>query len=97
MSKRATLYRMVMPNHICPFGLKSKDLLERKGFEVNDHHLTSRSETDAFKEKHVNVIKSLISKNNINDVNAFNQAMSSFTNLDQNAAYVVEKIKQALS
>ncbi|AFV83714.1 glutaredoxin family protein [Alteromonas mediterranea] len=52
MSKRATLYRMVMPNHICPFGLKSKDLLERKGFEVNDHHLTSRSETDAFKEKH---------------------------------------------
>ncbi|QGX60316.1 MauE/DoxX family redox-associated membrane protein [Alteromonas mediterranea] len=52
MSKRATLYRMVMPNHICPFGLKSKDLLERKGFEVNDHHLTSRGETDAFKEKH---------------------------------------------
>ncbi|QDG33371.1 glutaredoxin [Alteromonas mediterranea] len=52
MSKRATLYRMVMPNHICPFGLKSKDLLERKGFEVNDCHLTSRSETDAFKEKH---------------------------------------------
>ena len=52
MSKRATLYRMVMPNHICPFGLKSKDLLERKGFEVNDHHLTTRSETDAFKEKH---------------------------------------------
>ena len=52
MSKRATLYRMVMPNHICPFGLKSKDLLERKGFEVNDHHLATRSETDAFKEKH---------------------------------------------
>ena len=52
MSKRATLYRMVIPNHICPFGLKSKDLLERKGFEVNDHHLTTRSETDAFKEKH---------------------------------------------
>ena len=52
MSKRATLYRMVMPNHICPFGLKSKDLMERKGFEVNDKHLTIRSETDAFKEKH---------------------------------------------
>jgi len=60
----------------------------RNVFEINP---------DAFKEKHVNVIKSLISKNNINDVNAFNQAMSSFTNLDQNAAYVVEKIKQALS
>ena len=52
MSKSATLYRMVTPSHICPFGLKSKDLLERQGFVVNDHHLTSRSETDRFKEKY---------------------------------------------
>ena len=52
MSKRAVLYRMVTSEHICPFGLKSKDLLERKGFDVEDHHLSSRSETDAFKEKH---------------------------------------------
>lgn len=52
MSKRATLYRMVTPEHICPFGLKSKDLLERKGYKVDDHHLSNRSETDAFKEKH---------------------------------------------
>ncbi|MDY6975046.1 MAG: glutaredoxin [Pseudomonadota bacterium] len=52
MSKRATLYRMVTPDHICPFGLKSKDLLERKGYKVDDHHLINRSETDAFKEKH---------------------------------------------
>ena len=52
MSKRAVLYRMVTPDHICPFGLKSKDLLERKGYKVEDHHLSNRSETDAFKEKH---------------------------------------------
>ena len=52
MSKRAVLYRMVTSEHICPFGLKSKDLLERKGYDVEDHHLSSRSETDAFKEKH---------------------------------------------
>jgi len=52
MSKSATLYRMVTPSHICPFGLKSKDLLERQGFVVNDHHLTSRSETDRFKAKY---------------------------------------------
>lgn len=52
MSKSATLYRMVTPGHICPFGLKSKDLLERQGFVVNDHHLTSRSETDRFKAKY---------------------------------------------
>jgi len=52
MSKSATLYRMVTPSHICPFGLKSKDLLKRQGFVVNDHHLTSRSETDRFKAKY---------------------------------------------
>ncbi|WP_297834500.1 glutaredoxin [uncultured Roseibium sp.] len=50
--KTARLYRMVMPGHICPYGLKSKDLLERQGFEVGDHHLTTREETDAFMEKH---------------------------------------------
>ena len=49
MSKRAVLYRMVTPDHICPFGLKSKDLLERKGYDVEDHHLSNRSETDALK------------------------------------------------
>ncbi|MFD0858270.1 MauE/DoxX family redox-associated membrane protein [Roseovarius aquimarinus] len=51
-AKTATLYRMVMPGHLCPFGLKSKDLLEREGFEVEDHPLTSREETDAFMERH---------------------------------------------
>jgi glutaredoxin/uncharacterized membrane protein YphA (DoxX/SURF4 family) len=50
--KTATLYRMVMPDHLCPYGLKSKDLLEREGYEVEDHHLTTRDETDAFKAKH---------------------------------------------
>ncbi|ROO31838.1 hypothetical protein SAJA_02395 [Salinisphaera japonica YTM-1] len=30
MTKIATLYRMVMDDHLCPFGLKSKDLLERQ-------------------------------------------------------------------
>ncbi len=50
--KTAQLYRMVMKEHICPFGLKSKDLLERKGFRVEDHHLTTREETDAFQEEH---------------------------------------------
>ena len=51
MSKKAVLYRMTEPVHLCPFGLKSKDLLRRKGFEVEDHHLTTREETDAYKEK----------------------------------------------
>lgn len=50
--RKAVLYRMVMPEHVCPYGLKSKDLLERQGFAVEDHHLTTREETDAFKEDH---------------------------------------------
>ena len=50
--KKATLYRMVMQNHICPYGLKSKDLLERKGFIVEDHHLKTREETDAFQKEY---------------------------------------------
>jgi glutaredoxin len=48
----AQLYRMVMPDHLCPYGLKSKALLERKGFRVEDHHLTTRDETDAFQRQH---------------------------------------------
>lgn len=51
-AKTATLYRMVMTDHMCPYGLKSKDLLERQGFQVEDLHLTSRDEVDAFKAKH---------------------------------------------
>ena len=50
--KKAILYRMVMEKHLCPYGLKSKDLLEREGFAVEDHHLTTRAETDAFKQEH---------------------------------------------
>ncbi len=46
MNKTAELYRMVTSQHICPFGLRSKDLLEREGFEVEDHQLSSREETD---------------------------------------------------
>ncbi|WP_425408540.1 MauE/DoxX family redox-associated membrane protein [Hyphococcus sp.] len=51
-TKHAKLYRMVMPEHICPFGLKAKALLERQGFEVEDHHLETRAATDAFKQEH---------------------------------------------
>ena len=48
----ATIYRMVMEKHICPYGLKAVDLLRRKGFQIDDHWLTTREETDAFKAEH---------------------------------------------
>jgi glutaredoxin len=50
--KKAILYRMAMPDHLCPFGLKSKHLLESEGYAVEDHRLRSRGETDAFKAEH---------------------------------------------
>ena len=51
-SRKAVLYRMKTPEHTCPYGLKAKDLLERKGFEVEDHWLTTRYEIDRFKDEH---------------------------------------------
>ncbi len=50
--KHAALYRMAMPDHLCPFGLKSKSLLARKGYEVDDNLLTTRDDVDAFMLAH---------------------------------------------
>jgi glutaredoxin len=50
--KRAILYRMVMPEHTCPWGLKARHLLRSRGYEVEDHWLTTREQTDAFKAEH---------------------------------------------
>ncbi|MDB5550219.1 MAG: glutaredoxin [Rhizobium sp.] len=52
MAKQATLYRMVMETHTCPWGLKSKHLLESQGYKVDDRWLRTREETDAFKAEH---------------------------------------------
>lgn len=50
--RHAVIYRMVMDKHVCPYGLKAKDLLQRQGYRVEDHWLTSREATDAFKAEH---------------------------------------------
>lgn len=55
--KTAILYRMVTSDHMCPFGLKSRDLLNRHGYDVEDKHLKSRDEIDAFK-RHCDAFKS---------------------------------------
>ena len=49
---RATLHRMVLPDHTCPFGVRAKEMLERAGYEVDDRILSSRQEVDAFKAEH---------------------------------------------
>jgi glutaredoxin 3 len=50
--KNAILYRMVLPDHTCPFGVRAKQMLEGAGFEVDDRVLSSREEVDAFKNEH---------------------------------------------
>ena len=50
--RKATLYRMVMPEHVCPWGLKARHLLKRRGYEVEDHWLETKEENEAFKAEH---------------------------------------------
>ena len=46
------VYRMSMPEHECPWGLRAVNLLNEKNIEFEDHRLTSRGEVDAFKAEH---------------------------------------------
>ncbi|WP_300064390.1 glutaredoxin family protein [uncultured Roseobacter sp.] len=50
--KTAVLYRMALPDHLCPSGQKARWLLERQGYEVDDRLFRTRAEVDAFKAKH---------------------------------------------
>jgi glutaredoxin len=50
--RKATLYRMVLPDHVCPFGMRALQMLQDSGFEVDDCVLGTRMEVDAFKEEH---------------------------------------------
>lgn len=52
IAKQAILYRMVMPEHVCPYGLKARDLLQRRGYAVDDRWLTTRAAVDALKAEH---------------------------------------------
>ncbi|MBC3942224.1 glutaredoxin domain-containing protein [Sphingomonas albertensis] len=51
-TRTAILYRMILPDHACPFGVRAKAMLEDRGFEVRDRILRSREEVDAFKAEH---------------------------------------------
>lgn len=52
MTKKATITRMVTPDHLCPWGIKALDLLKRKGYSVTDEHLESMDANKQYKEKH---------------------------------------------
>lgn len=48
--KRATLYRMVLPDHVCPFGLRARDLLLERGYQIDDRVLRTRDEVESVKD-----------------------------------------------
>lgn len=48
----AKLYRKLTASHKCPFGMKSYDLLKKKGYAVEDHILGSDEAAEAFKKEH---------------------------------------------
>ena len=50
--RRAVLFRMALPDHLCPSGQKARWLLERQGYEVDDRLFRTRAEVDAFKAEH---------------------------------------------
>ena len=52
MARTATLTRMVLPDHECPYGVRAKAMLEQAGFTIDEHILSTRAEVDAFKQSH---------------------------------------------
>ncbi|MBY9063075.1 glutaredoxin [Sphingomonas yunnanensis] len=42
---------MVLPEHVCPFGVRAKAMLEQAGFDVDDQILTTREAVDAFERE----------------------------------------------
>ena len=49
---KATLYRMVLPDHECPFGVRAKQALEDAGYTIDERILATRDAVDAFEEEH---------------------------------------------
>lgn len=46
------IYRMSLPEHECPWGLKAIALLEDRQIKFEDHRLTTQDDVDDFKIKH---------------------------------------------
>jgi glutaredoxin len=46
------LYRMVLPDHVCPYGVRAKQMLDDAGIQFEDRILHTRIEVDAFEKEH---------------------------------------------
>jgi glutaredoxin 3 len=51
-ARDATLYRMKLDDHECPFGLLAKRMLDDAGFAVDERLLITREQVDEFQAEH---------------------------------------------
>lgn len=49
--RKVVLYRMKLPEHECPYGVRARQMLEDAGIEFEERLLTSRNEVDEFKDE----------------------------------------------
>ena len=52
MSQSVVLYRMILPDHTCPYGVRAAQMLDDAGIGFDDRILRSREEVDAFENEH---------------------------------------------
>lgn len=50
-ARKAILYRMVLPDHTCPYGVRAKEMLETAGFDLDDRVLSTRDKVEQVKEE----------------------------------------------
>ena len=48
---KATLYRLALPDHVCPYGVQALQMLEHAGFDVDERVLSTRMEADALMDQ----------------------------------------------
>ncbi len=51
-TKTASIHRLATNEHLCPYGLKAKDLLQRHGYQVEDYPFETREQAEQFKKVH---------------------------------------------
>ena len=51
-ARQAILYRMALSRHVCPYGVRAKEMLEEAGYTVDDRVLRTREEVDGFENEH---------------------------------------------
>ena len=52
MARSVVLYRMILPDHTCPYGVACTQMLEEAGIDYEDRILKSREEVDSFEAEH---------------------------------------------